>query len=183
MKANHQTISHAQAARELAWEMAYRDWENDRQFRRARRRGIVDALRRLLNRGRRVRYGGRSLAGWRPSDRINRIELPLASVAGFVDSGGSVLIGSRPLSLRLRPLWRRLLREPGAASPRPPRAYRLGGSWFLDSSQESILALELARARGEPSLAVATPVRAFGMVSTRDGEYRDVPGVDGRKAG
>ena len=103
---------------------------------------------------------------------MSRFDLSLRSVAGSVDEGGRVFFSLPPLPRHLLPMWRDLLRDPESGSNPVPRAYLLGGRWFLEANAASTFALELARARGEERLTVTASVRSFGTVAPRSGNGR-----------
>jgi hypothetical protein len=147
--------------RYLALERYFFELESDRAFRRMRLRAFLDSFRRVLDRGKELRLGGQSLLGRRSTDALKTLFLPIDGFSGYVEADGRVSPGMRTLARRFLPLWSSILERGGADSLPPPRAYRVGGNWYLESGCSAILALEAARALEATELRVAVPLRAL----------------------
>jgi hypothetical protein len=162
MHMSDSTIREVQEKREKKWEELSFTLESERAFRRARFRASIDSFMRRFGKRMMSLKRGQSLIGRRSTDRTEAFCLPVSSVSGMVDADGRAFLGFQALSPKLLPVWRNILRQ--ADSLPTPRAYLLGGMWFLEASGLSLLALEAARYLGRGELTVVAAVRALGRV-------------------
>jgi hypothetical protein len=164
----------ADGRRAQALESYYFSLECARAFGRMRRIALADSISRFLDRGR-IALAGQGWRGRRSTDERKTITVRPESVGGYIEPDGRVAPGRKGFSRRLLPQWSAILARGGAPSLPPPRAYRIGDKWYLDSAMEAVFALEAAYALGADGLRVAVPLLAL---KTRGG---DLPGQGPRR--
>jgi hypothetical protein len=150
----------ADGRRALALDRYYFALECARAFKRMRRIAFSDSVSRFLARGR-IALAGQGWRGRRSTDLRKAIVVKLDSVGGYIEPDGRVAPGRKGFSRRLLPHWSAILSRGGAPSLPPPRAYRIDGKWYLESSMEAVFALEAAYALGADALRVAVPLLAL----------------------
>ena len=82
--------------------------------------------------------------------------VPVEAVVGVTLPGGSARRGIPALPRKLRRAWVHLYLRGDAALGAPVGLLARADGWYLDGSLEALLRLELARARGVPSVRVST---------------------------
>jgi hypothetical protein len=134
-----------QKGREQEWIREYRLREADKEFARARRRAVMEMIKRAFF-GRKKH--GRAYHAFSPDCFSGSLDIPIDSVMGAVDWAGRDIPFLKPLSRGLIREWRRLFLSDDVEAY-PLFKVRPGpGGWYLMSGTAARIAMGVLRAKG-----------------------------------